>query len=140
MVGDMLDEDYDGDVIHQPKHDFCKNPDTGRHLPYDFGLDCKVIIEVDGEQHFSQVSSWKGHEETQDRDVHKTKCAVENGYTVVRVLWSDVFYNKNNWRERLEPHLRKHTNPRTILLDSAKNLYGPLMEKLKEEGVKYVIS
>jgi very-short-patch-repair endonuclease len=137
MVGKVLDQDYTGDVVHQPKFKFSMNADTGQYLPFDYGLDCKVLIELDGGQHFKQVFTWKSPEETQDRDVYKTKCALAKGYTVIRLLWDDVFYNKNSWRERLKLHLRKHINPRTILLESDKGEYGPLKKKLEKEGIKY---
>jgi very-short-patch-repair endonuclease len=45
---------------------------------------------MDGPQHFTQVANWRPPELQQQQDLFKTKCAVENGYTVIRVLQTDV--------------------------------------------------
>ena len=44
-------------LIHQYKVKWCKNK---KYLPYDFVIpEHKVIIELDGLQHFQQVGNWK---------------------------------------------------------------------------------
>jgi very-short-patch-repair endonuclease len=50
----------------------------------------KKIIELDGPQHFTQVANWRAPELQQQQDLFKTKCANENGYSVIRVLQTDV--------------------------------------------------
>jgi very-short-patch-repair endonuclease len=73
-----------------------------RHLPYDFVLsEDKIIIELDGLQHFEQVSNWQSPEETHLNDVYKMKCANENGYSVIRLLQTDVFYDTYDWLNEL---------------------------------------
>jgi hypothetical protein len=65
---DILSEDYD--VLHQSKYDWCKNGETNKYLPFDFELiDYKIILELDGEQHFKQIANWKSPEETLKRDI-----------------------------------------------------------------------
>ncbi|MFN3135355.1 MAG: DUF559 domain-containing protein, partial [Candidatus Kryptonium sp.] len=62
---------------HQAKFEWCCNPKTGRILPFDFCIEeKKVIIEVDGPQHFEQISNWTSPEKQKDRDFYKIKQAL----------------------------------------------------------------
>lgn len=80
----------------------CKNPDTDRNLPFDFYIPhLKLIIEIDGPQHFVQIHNWKSPEETRKIDLYKESIAVENDLTVIRLLQTDVYYDKNDWDVRL---------------------------------------
>ena len=82
--------------------DWCKNPETGKHLPFDFLLVfLNIIIELDGPQHFVQVSNWAPPEETQKTDTYKEERAHENGKTVIRLLQTDVLHDKTDWRSDL---------------------------------------
>jgi very-short-patch-repair endonuclease len=63
--------------------------------------DYKIIIELDGESHFIQIAKWKTPEHNKKRDLYKMKCANDNGYSVIRILQEDVYYNKYNWLEEL---------------------------------------
>jgi hypothetical protein len=55
--------------------------------------------------------------------------ALVRGWTVVRVLQESVWKDKHDWESRVRKHLRRHTNPRCILLDSDdKCEYDPLRE------------
>jgi very-short-patch-repair endonuclease len=75
-------------VQRQFKAEWCKQK---RCLPFDFVIEeHKVIIELDGPQHFTQVANWRSPELQQQQDLFKTKCANENGYSVIRVLQTDV--------------------------------------------------
>jgi very-short-patch-repair endonuclease len=75
-------------VKRQFKADWCKQK---RCLPFDFAIEeHKIIIELDGPQHFTQVANWRSPELQQEQDLFKTKCANENGYSVIRVLQTDV--------------------------------------------------
>ena len=83
----------------QKKFDWSKNIN---HLPFDFVIEVlKIIIELDGGQHFKQVSIWKSPQETQAIDKYKMKCASEQGYSIVRLLQNDVWFNTYNWLEEL---------------------------------------
>jgi very-short-patch-repair endonuclease len=80
-------------VKRQFKVEWCKNK---RCLPYDFAIEeHKIIIELDGEQHFKQIANWKSPDLQQEVDKFKTKCANDNGYKVVRVLQKDV--SREDW-------------------------------------------
>jgi len=102
---------YDALITHysqlksQFKMDWCMNV---KHLPYDFVLEeDKIIIELDGIQHFEQVSNWQSPEETHLNDVYKIKCANDNGYSVIRLLQTDVFYDTYDWLTELRDNIEK---------------------------------
>ena len=67
----------------------------------------KIIIELDGLQHFEQVSNWQSPEETHLNDVYKMKCANENGYSVIRLLQTDVFDDTYDWLKELRENIEK---------------------------------
>ena len=87
-------------VTRQFKQEWCKNK---TYLPFDFCLeDRKIIIELDGKQHFRQVSNWETPEHTQKRDLYKQDCALEHGYSVIRIIQMDVFEDRYDWQTRLK--------------------------------------
>ena len=89
----------------QYKVDWCKNIS---YLPFDFVLKLlKIIIELDGRQHFIQVSNWKSPEETQKVDLYKMKCANDNGFSVIRILQEDVYYDIGDWLSQLVTSIKK---------------------------------
>jgi very-short-patch-repair endonuclease len=89
----------------QFKADWCKKK---QHLPFDFVIsEYNIIIELDGRQHFEQVSNWASPEETQENDKYKTECANQNNYSVIRLLQEDVFYNTYNWLDELNQNIQR---------------------------------
>lgn len=81
--------------IRQFKQEWCKKL---KYLPFDFCIpEYKIIIELDGPQHFQQISNWSSPEEQFENDKYKEKCANDNGYSVIRLLQEDVFYDTNDW-------------------------------------------
>jgi len=92
---------------HQGRFDWCKS-EKNRHLPFDFHNDTiRVIIELDGAQHFTQVRNWNSPEATQVTDKDKLTKAKNNGYSIIRILQEDVWNDKNNWKEKLQEELNK---------------------------------
>ena len=82
-------------IVMQFKEEWCKNIS---YLPYDFCVpEYKIIIELDGPQHFIQISDWKSPEEVQDRDRFKEECANNNGYSVIRLVQEDVKNDTYDW-------------------------------------------
>jgi very-short-patch-repair endonuclease len=91
----------------QYKVDWCKNV---KHLPFDFSIEeRKIIIELDGKQHFEQIGNWQSPEETRKNDIYKMKCANENGFSVIRILQKDVYNNKYSWVDELYKNINKIT-------------------------------
>ena len=104
MLYDVLYQQFP-DIIRQFKQDWCKNI---RYLSFDFCiLEYKIIIELDGLQHFIQVMNWKIPEEQQETDKFKEKCANENGYSIIRILQPDVFDDKYDWKTELLNNIEK---------------------------------
>ncbi|ALH06785.1 endonuclease [Port-miou virus] len=117
-------EKHFGEVVHQFKVSWCKNPDTNKFMPFDFCVG-KTIIELDGPQHYEQVRNWKTPEVTQKNDRYKEDCAAKNGYSVLRILQEDVWEDKIDWRHLLLENIRDYDEP------TIKNLWQgiPLGEK-----------
>ena len=95
----------------QAKFDWCRSKkETRKHLPFDFLIESlNLIIELDGPQHFRQIClKWKSPEDTQESDKYKMAKANENGYTVIRILQEDVWYDRNDWAtallEKIKPY------------------------------------
>lgn len=86
-------------ILTQFKQEWCKKL---KHLPFDFVIpEYKIIIELDGPQHFQQISNWSSPEEQFENDKYKEQCAKDNGYSVIRVLQEDVFYDTYDWVKEL---------------------------------------
>jgi hypothetical protein len=77
-------------VSREVKFNWCKNIETGRHLPFDFVIDIRinefneynnilrVIIELDGPHHFKDMIYWKSlNKDQRERDIYKMKRANE---------------------------------------------------------------
>lgn len=88
------------DTITQFKLDSCK---FKKHLPFDFCIpELKTIIELDGRQHFEQVSNWGCPEKAVKRDIFKMQKAEKAGYKIIRIFQEDVYNNDLVW---LSEHL-----------------------------------
>ena len=86
-------------IIHQFKQDWCMKK---TYLKFDFCIpEHNIIIELDGPQHFIQVSNWSSPQEQFENDKFKEKCANENSYSVIRILQEDVLLNKYEWVKEL---------------------------------------
>ena len=103
-------------IQRQFKADWCKNK---THLPFDFCIEAnKTIFELDGGQHFTQVSNWTSPEEQFQNDIYKQNCANENGYSVIRLLQQDVLYDRYDWCKKIDDAIEEIKNS-----DEPKNIY-----------------
>jgi very-short-patch-repair endonuclease len=118
---DFLKQSYE--VRWSAKFDWCKSKTTEFHLLFDFELlNFKILIELDGDQHFKDVKSWKTvADEIMLNDVYKMKCAIKNGYSVIRLKQMNVYYNKNNWQEKLTNVIKKYNLSSVIYIDDKDN-------------------
>ena len=111
ILFDKLVEKYNN-LRRQYKVDWCKNI---KHLPFDFVIEeRKIIIELDGKQHFEQIGKWLSPEETRKNDIFKMKCANENGFSIIRILQKDVYKNKYDWLSELCLNIEKITNENRV--------------------------
>lgn len=139
-VQEFLKNEYE-DYKYQLRFDWCRYSKTNNIMPFDFGLvDKKIVIELDGEQHFSQISNWDSPEEVQLKDTEKIKYCLENGYSIVHIYQVDVWKYKYDWKEfikRLIRNLESEARPQCVFVaDDGK--YDKHIEKL-EESIKYRI-
>ena len=96
----------------QFKVEWCKNK---TYLPFDFIIpEYKIIIELDGLQHFKQVHNWSSPEVQEQNDKYKMKCANNNGFSIIRILQEDVFYDTYNWLKELDDNIIKIKNDKII--------------------------
>ena len=100
----------------QKKFEWCKKIN---HLPFDFYIEeLKLIIELDGPQHFKQVGKWKDPKITLENDIYKMTSALENQISMIRILQDDIYYNKNNWDSFLIKNTVKYKIPTIIFLEN----------------------
>lgn len=106
-------------VISQVKFDWCKNK---QKLPFDFVIEeYNLIIELDGKQHFEQVSNWQSPEETKIRDDFKNKMALANNYSIIRICQRIVLFDKEDWENQLKQVIKKYDNPKLIKIGNIYN-------------------
>lgn len=120
----------DFDITPQAKFEWCKNK---RHLPFDFCIESlKSLIELDGGGHFIQVANWDAPEETTKTDVYKMRQAILNGYTIIRILQEDVYYDRNDWQNKLLSQLinREHPIIKYISNDNCYNKHKKMFKVL----------
>ena len=90
-----------------------------KYLPFDFVInERKIIIELDGKQHFEQIGNWNSPEETRKNDIFKMKCANNNGFSVIRILQNDVYKNKYDWLKDILDNIQIISNQ-----DKVQNIY-----------------
>jgi very-short-patch-repair endonuclease len=86
-------------IISQFKQEWCKKVN---YLPFDFCIpEDKIIIELDGPQHFVQISNWSSPEQQFENDKFKEECANNNGYSIIRLLQEDVLNDTYDWIKEL---------------------------------------
>ncbi len=105
----------------QVKFTWCKNYETGRFLPFDFCID-NIIIELDGLQHFEQVSNWQSPELSRIKDTYKERTAISKGYYVIRLLQSEVW----NTLKRVSDNTNRKVRWQTILLYMLQRFKRPI--------------
>ena len=106
-------------------------PEWVKPKRFDFCIpEYKIIIELDGRQHFIQVSNWSSPESQFENDKYKEKCANDNGYSVIRLLQEDVFDDTYDWFKELCDSIEdiKHSNEvSNIYLDSNEEYSGHIV-------------
>jgi very-short-patch-repair endonuclease len=126
---DKMKDEYPT-IKRQYKVEWCKNK---LYLPYDFVIEeLKIIIEIDGIQHFKQVSNWKSPEIQIERDQFKMKCANENGFSVIRLIQTDILRDTFNWIDEIKSTIIKIINENRIqnIFMCKNNEYDIFIKKL----------
>ena len=111
-----LEENYNYKITYQPKYKWCKST-KNRFLPFDFSIEeLKLIIEIDGIQHFEQVSKWRSPEESFINDKYKMEQSIKNNYTIIRIFQEDVFNDTNDWKEKTKEKIKLYEKPDIICI------------------------
>ena len=89
--------DFHQEFVQNKEFDDCINPDTNRHLRYDFFLPKKnILIEFDGKQHHEYIKNWIQSKEKFDkakiRDSLKTRYAKDAGIMLIRIPYTQYKY------------------------------------------------
>lgn len=102
---------------YQPKYKWCKNPETNKYLPFDFVVEeTKTIFEIDGEQHFTQVSNWRSADIQLEVDKLKMDFALKQGYSIIRILQEDIWFDKNRWEDKFVEAFTTYEEPNVICI------------------------
>jgi|UniRef100_A0A6C0BF54 very-short-patch-repair endonuclease len=92
----------------QMRFDWCTFSQTNNIMPFDFVLtDDKILIELDGKQHFSQVSNWDAPEHVQNKDIEKIKYCIQQGYSIIHLCQEDVWKNIYDWKKVLQQEVER---------------------------------
>jgi len=90
--------------------------DDGK-LRIDFHIaELNLYIELDGDQHFRQISSWDPPEKTQAHDLTKTMHVLKEGQSLVRIYQPWVASDTNNWLEKLKANIREYENSTVVFI------------------------
>jgi very-short-patch-repair endonuclease len=102
------------------RFDWCRYSKTNNIMPFDFGLtDRKILIELDGEQHFTQISNWESPERVQIKDVEKINACIKNGYSIIHIYQKEVWNDTYDWKIILKKsieYLEKQTNATVLFI------------------------
>jgi very-short-patch-repair endonuclease len=100
----QLIKDY-STLQQQYRVNWCKKK---TYLPFDFVIpEHNIIIELDGPQHFIQISNWSSPEEQYINDMYKMDCANKNKYSIIRLTQEGVFYDTYDWYNELKENIEK---------------------------------
>ena len=126
----------DSNYKTQLRFEWCRNAVTNNIMPFDFGCNIKkILIEVDGEQHFNQISNWDSPGIVQNKDVEKIIYSIQNDYSIIHIYQPDIWKNKYEWKKILLQtiqQLTESTNRKVIFISSIDN-YRTHISKLPKE-------
>jgi len=108
----------------QLRFEWCRFSETNSIMPFDFGVG-SVLIELDGEQHFAQISNWDTPERVQAKDREKIQKCMENGYSIIHISQLDVWHDVYDWKTVLKQEIdRLSVEPPTCVFIASKDIYA----------------
>ncbi len=129
------------DCKTQSRFDWCRYSKTNNIMPFDFELnieDHKILIELDGKQHFKQVSNWESPEVVQAKDIEKIHKVINAGYSIIHIYQEEVWKDAYDWKPLLKKHIDLmilEAKPKVLFI-SKEDVYQIHIEKL-EKGINY---
>ncbi len=131
-VFEFLQENYPN-CKSQLRFDWCRYSKTNNIMPFDFGFsDAKLLIELDGRQHFQQIAKWDAPEITQEKDIEKILFAMRAGYSIIHIYQDEVWKDSYDWKTVLKENidlLTKETKPHVLFISKV-DIYANHIEKL----------
>lgn len=125
------------DIKRQVNFDWCKNSNTKKYFPFDFYIeDLKLIIEIDGDQHFKQVSNWTSFEKNQEHDIYKMNCVIANDFSIIRIYQDDVWKDKNDWDTKLADAIENYVERRITCIKTNEKIVNEVYEKYEKINEK----
>jgi hypothetical protein len=107
----------------QLRFEWCTFSKTGYSMPFDFGIN-KILIELDGEQHFTQISNWDTPEQVQAKDKEKIQKCMEQGYSIIHISQLDVWHDTYDWKTIIQEEIAfLQDNVPTCIFISSKDIY-----------------
>ena len=90
-------------INRQAKFEWCRSLEYNRFLPFDMCISSfKILLELDGPQHFEDVAFFRcTADERRKVDHYKQNLALENGYSVIRIVQEHVWADSIEWKEAL---------------------------------------
>lgn len=80
------------------------------------------ILEIDGPQHFIQISNWQPPKDTRHIDIAKMTHAMRDGKSVIRIPQMDIWNDTSDWKDLLNKSIHSyHTS--TIIYLSDTDIY-----------------
>ena len=82
-------------------------PNWSNNKRYDFCIpELKIIIELDGPQHFKQISNWECPDTQHENDLQKEQIANEQEYSIIRITQTDVMEDTYDWFSDIQKHIK----------------------------------
>lgn len=122
-------------IKKQARLDWCRFSETGNIMPFDvMRTDVPILIELDGEQHFTQVSNWGTPEQVQQKDVEKIQKSIQNGYSIIHILQQDIWKNRYDWKGVLREVMTslESADPICVFLCSNASVYQAHIHRLQD--------
>lgn len=111
IIYDFLKQSY-ANLIKEFKNPTLK---FKQELRFDFCIpEHKIIIELDGNQHFRQCGKKIMLIDVQNRDKYKQEWANKNNYSTIRLIQNDVWFNKYDWKTELINNINKINSEKKI--------------------------
>jgi hypothetical protein len=132
----------DGQWKPQQRFNWCTFSKSNHNMPIDFAsIETYVVIEIDGPQHFTQVSNWNHPDDTQEKDIEKIKHCINQRYSIIHISQEDIWNDLYDWKTVIKDHLyqiSEHPIPSCYFISKKSNLYDSHIRKLGE-SVPYQI-
>jgi very-short-patch-repair endonuclease len=131
----------DGDWKAQLRFDWCKFSSTGNIMPFDFGSSSKkILIEIDGAQHFTQIANWDSPELVCTKDIEKIYACISNGYSIIHISQEDIWKEIYDWKKILLDEINRletvENNQCSFI--SKNNIYSSHISKL-DASINYIV-